>query len=60
MHTHFAALPIKALSGHLEDQDAEAFTEEVKSFDAVSRLEQWYTKILLRIKKQIPDEGELC
>lgn len=45
---------------HIEDQDLEAFTEEVKTFDATSRLDQWYTTILLRIKKQIPDEGELC
>jgi len=51
---------VKALVKHLEDEDVDAFTEEVKSFDQVSRLDQWYTTILLRIKKQIPDDGELC
>jgi alpha-soluble NSF attachment protein len=51
---------VKALVKHLEDEDVDAFTEEVKNFDQVSRLDQWYTTILLRIKKQIPDDGELC
>merc|ERR1712165_330732 len=51
---------VKALVKHLEDEDVDAFTEEVKNYDQVSRLDQWYTTILLRIKKQIPDEGELC
>ena len=50
----------KALVKHLEDEDVDAFTEEVKNYDQVSRLDQWYTTILLRIKKQIPDDGELC
>jgi hypothetical protein len=48
------------LGKHLEDEDTEAFTNEVKSFDAVSRLDQWHTMLLLRIKKQMPDENELC
>lgn len=51
---------IKALGKHLEDEDVEAFTNEVKNYDTISRLDQWYTTMLLRIKKQIPDEGELC
>ena len=51
---------LKSLSQHLEDQDVEAFTAEVKAFDQISRLDQWYTTILLRIKKQIPDGDELC
>ncbi len=51
---------MQSLSQHIEDQDVEAFTNEVKSFDQVSRLDQWYTTILLRIKKQIPDPDELC
>merc|ERR1712048_1479569 len=45
---------VKALIKHLEDEDVEAFTAEVKNFD------QWYTTILLRIKKQMPDDNELC
>merc|ERR1712025_692681 len=51
---------VKALIKHLEDEDVDAFTAEVKNFDQISRLDQWYTTILLRIKKQIPDDGELC
>jgi alpha-soluble NSF attachment protein len=51
---------IKALVKHLEDEDVEAFTAEVKKFDEISRLDQWYTTILLRIKKQMPEEGDLC
>lgn len=50
---------LQALSNHVEDQDAEAFTEEVKSYDTISRLESWYTGMLLKIKKQIPNEDEL-
>jgi alpha-soluble NSF attachment protein len=48
------------LGKHLEDEDVEAFTNEVKNYDTISRLDQWYTTMLLRIKKQIPDDGELC
>ena len=50
----------QALGKHLEDEDVEAFTNEVKNYDTISRLDQWYTTMLLRIKKQIPDDGELC
>ena len=51
---------IQALSGHLEEQDVEAFTAEIQAYDAVSRLDTWYTTMLLKIKKQIPEEDELC
>jgi len=51
---------VKALIKHLEDEDVEAFTTEVKNFDQISRLDQWFTTILLRIKKQMPDDNELC
>merc|ERR1711874_576262 len=46
---------VKALVKHLEDEDVDAFTAEVANFDKISRLDQWYTTILLRIKKQMPD-----
>jgi hypothetical protein len=48
------------LGKHIEEQDAEAFTAEVKTFDATSRLDPWHTMLLLRIKKTLPDENELC
>jgi len=51
---------VKALVKHLEDEDVDAFTAEVANFDKISRLDQWYTTILLRIKKQMPDDNELC
>ena len=51
---------VKDLIKHLEDEDIEAFTGEVAKYDKVSTLDAWYTTILLRIKKQIPDDGELC
>ena len=53
-------LIFQALIKHLEDEDVEAFTTEVKNFDQISRLDQWFTTILLRIKKQMPDDNELC
>lgn len=49
----------KLLEAH-EEQNAEAFTEAVKEFDTISRLDQWHTTMLLRIKKTIQgDEGDL-
>ncbi|XP_034383367.1 N-ethylmaleimide-sensitive factor attachment protein, beta b isoform X2 [Cyclopterus lumpus] len=49
----------KLLDAH-EEQNCDAFTEAVKEFDAISRLDQWHTALLLRIKKTIQgDEGDL-
>uniref|UniRef100_A0A3Q2TPJ7 NSF attachment protein beta n=1 Tax=Fundulus heteroclitus TaxID=8078 RepID=A0A3Q2TPJ7_FUNHE len=49
----------KLLEAH-EEQNCEAFTEAVKEFDSISRLDQWHTTLLLRIKKTIQgDEGDL-
>uniref|UniRef100_A0A3P9I3M6 N-ethylmaleimide-sensitive factor attachment protein, beta b n=2 Tax=Oryzias TaxID=8089 RepID=A0A3P9I3M6_ORYLA len=49
----------KLLEAH-EEQNSEAFTEAVKEFDSISRLDQWHTTLLLRIKKTIQgDEGDL-
>ncbi|CAG4954784.1 unnamed protein product [Parnassius apollo] len=50
---------VKELIEHLEDQNVEAFTEAVKTYDSISRLDQWYTSILVRIKKQINDNPDL-
>ncbi|KAJ8685417.1 hypothetical protein QAD02_021210 [Eretmocerus hayati] len=43
----------------LEEQNSESFTETVREYDAISRLDQWYTTMLLRIKKQINDNPDL-
>uniref|UniRef100_A0A8C1GD29 Beta-soluble NSF attachment protein-like n=2 Tax=Cyprinus carpio TaxID=7962 RepID=A0A8C1GD29_CYPCA len=49
----------KLLEAH-EEQNNEAFTEAVKEFDSISRLDQWQTTMLLRIKKTIQgDAGDL-
>ncbi|KAA0711640.1 Beta-soluble NSF attachment protein [Triplophysa tibetana] len=49
----------KLLEAH-EEQNSEAFTEAVKEFDSISRLDQWQTTMLLRIKKTIQgDSGDL-
>jgi len=50
---------IKTLTEHVEHEDVEAFTDAVKDYDSISRLDQWYTTLLLRIKKTLAS-GELC
>lgn len=43
----------------LEEQDVDGFTDAVKEYDSISRLDQWYTTILLRIKKTIQETPDL-
>uniref|UniRef100_U5EZ97 Protein required for fusion of vesicles in vesicular transport alpha-snap n=1 Tax=Corethrella appendiculata TaxID=1370023 RepID=U5EZ97_9DIPT len=50
---------VKTLCEHLEEQNVEGFTETVKDYDSISRLDQWYTTILLRIKKHANDNPDL-
>uniref|UniRef100_A0A668UJL6 Uncharacterized protein n=1 Tax=Oreochromis aureus TaxID=47969 RepID=A0A668UJL6_OREAU len=51
---------LKKLLEAYEEQNSDAFTEAVKEFDSISRLDQWHTTLLLRIKKTIQgDEGDL-
>uniref|UniRef100_A0A670YG94 NSF attachment protein beta n=1 Tax=Pseudonaja textilis TaxID=8673 RepID=A0A670YG94_PSETE len=47
----------KLLEAH-EEQNSEAYTEAVKEFDSISRLDQWLTTMLLRIKKSIQGETD--
>ncbi|XP_065833153.1 alpha-soluble NSF attachment protein-like isoform X1 [Oscarella lobularis] len=43
----------------IEEQSVDAFTDAVKEYDSISRLDQWYTGILLKIKKAMTaEEGE--
>lgn len=51
---------LKELIEHLEEQNVDAFTDAVKNYDSISRLDQWYTAILVRIKKQITSSEDLC
>ncbi|NP_001188140.1 N-ethylmaleimide-sensitive factor attachment protein, alpha a [Ictalurus punctatus] len=49
----------KLLDAH-EAQDIDAYTSAVKEFDSITRLDQWCTSILPRIKKTIQeDENDL-
>jgi alpha-soluble NSF attachment protein len=50
---------LKLLLDKLEENDVEGFTEAVKDYDSISRLDQWFTNILLRIKKQIEADSDM-
>lgn len=50
---------VKTLCEHLEEQNIEGFTDAIKDYDSISRLDQWYTTILLRIKKQNNEDPDL-
>lgn len=52
-------LSLQVLCEHLEEQNIEGFTEAVKDYDSISRLDQWYTTILLRIKKAADEDPDL-
>uniref|UniRef100_A0A8C5N0U7 NSF attachment protein beta n=1 Tax=Leptobrachium leishanense TaxID=445787 RepID=A0A8C5N0U7_9ANUR len=47
----------KLLDAH-EEQNSDAYTEAVKEFDSISRLDQWLTTMLLRIKKSFQGDVE--
>lgn len=44
---------LKKLIESVDYHEIDLFTQTVKTFDAISRLDQWTTNILLRIKKEI-------
>lgn len=50
---------VKQLLTKLEEQDSDGFSEVVQEYDSISRLDPWFTNILLRIKKTISEEGDL-
>jgi len=50
---------VKTLCEQLEEQNIEGFTDTVKDYDSISRLDQWSTTILLRIKKANNDDPDL-
>lgn len=55
----FFPVSFQTLCEHLEEQNVEGFTDAVKDYDSISRLDPWYTTILLRIKKQANDNPDL-
>ncbi|XP_033115976.1 alpha-soluble NSF attachment protein-like isoform X2 [Anneissia japonica] len=44
---------LNKLLAALEEEDVDGYTDAVKEYDSISRLDQWLTTILLRIKKSI-------
>uniref|UniRef100_A0A3Q3J1U3 N-ethylmaleimide-sensitive factor attachment protein, alpha b n=1 Tax=Monopterus albus TaxID=43700 RepID=A0A3Q3J1U3_MONAL len=51
---------LKKLLDAYEEQNMDAYTDAVKEYDTISRLDQWLTTMLLRIKKTIQeDESDL-
>uniref|UniRef100_A0A8D3ECM0 NSF attachment protein alpha n=1 Tax=Scophthalmus maximus TaxID=52904 RepID=A0A8D3ECM0_SCOMX len=47
---------MKKLLDAYEEQNMDAYTDSVKEYDTVSRLDQWLTTMLLRIKKTVQDD----
>lgn len=50
---------LKDLSSKIEAHDIDGFAEVVQDYDSISRFDQWYTTLLLRIKNQIAPEDDL-
>lgn len=50
---------VKKLVGFVQEGNADGFTDAVKEYDSISRLDQWYTTIMLRIKKSMNDKPKL-
>ncbi len=51
---------VNALVEAVEAGDQEAFTGAVFEFDQVTKLDNWKTSILLKIKRSIHEEGGLA
>jgi len=51
---------VKALCGAVEEQDVEAFTASVAEYDSISKLDSLHTSLLLKVKKSIPVEDDIC
>lgn len=50
--------PLSGLSEFPQPDPALSSLPQVKEFDSISRLDQWLTTMLLRIKKSIQGDGE--
>lgn len=50
---------VNALLEAIEAGDLEAFTAAVFEFDQITKLDNWKTSILLKIKKEIGDDMRL-
>ncbi|XP_027855317.1 N-ethylmaleimide-sensitive factor attachment protein, alpha b isoform X1 [Xiphophorus couchianus] len=47
---------LKKLLDAYDEQNVDGYTDAVKEYDTISRLDQWLTTMLLRIKKTIQDD----
>lgn len=47
---------LKKLLDKLETGDVDGFSEAVAEYDSVSKLDPWFTSLLLKIKKQISQD----
>lgn len=50
---------LKNLLEAAEEGNSDKFTDSVREYDAISRLDQWYTTLLLRIKKSVCGEMDI-
>jgi len=51
---------VKSLLQAVEEDNVDQFTETLKEYDSISRLDSFLTTLLLRVKKQLNAEGDLC
>lgn len=51
---------IKKLLSACEEENVDAFTDALREFDSISRLDKNLTAMLLKVKKQLNAEPELC
>lgn len=47
------------LSSKIEAQDVDGFAQVVQDYDSISRFDDWYTTLLLRIKNKVEPENDL-
>jgi alpha-soluble NSF attachment protein len=50
---------IKTLINKLENGDIDGFTEAIRVYESISRLDKWFIDILLKIKKQSDSELDM-
>ncbi|KAK6181118.1 hypothetical protein SNE40_009048 [Patella caerulea] len=51
---------VKTLLAACKEEEVDQFTDALKDYDSISRLDQWFTTMLLRVKKTLNAEGDLC
>jgi alpha-soluble NSF attachment protein len=50
---------LKGLVAAVEENSVDNFTNSVKDYDNISRLDNWCTTLLLRVKKNLNEEPDL-